>query len=105
MTLVPRGQGHVEPFAAQALVQRGIGKAGLLGGEGRVDLILQRVQRGARDLTLLGGHLAQLAHFQRDFALFAHGGQPDVFQRGFVASIGDLAQVLLLQIVHDRPLE
>ena len=105
LTLVPRGQGHVEPFAAQTLIKRGIAKCCLLGGKRRVDFILQRVQRRPGDLSLFGGHLAQLAHLQRDLALLADGSQPDVFQCGFVTGIGDLAQVLLLQIVHDRPLE
>ena len=94
-------QGDVQPFGAQAFIQRGIGQCGLFGGEGRVDLVLQGIQRGACDLTFLGGHLAQLAHLQRDLAFFADGGDADRLKRVFVTGFGDLPQVFCLKIVHD----
>lgn len=93
LTHATRRQRHVQPFRPQAFVQRGIAQRGLLGGKGRVDLVLQRIQRRPGDLPLLGRHLAKLAHFQRHFAFFAHGRQADLLQRGFVAGIGNQVQV------------
>ena len=89
-------QGNVQPFGAQTLVQRGIGQSGLFGGKRRVDLILQRVQRGAGNLAFLGRHFTQLAHLERDLALFAHGSDADRLKRVFVARLGDLTQIFCL---------
>ncbi len=101
----PGRQGHVKPFGAQAFIQRGIGQPGLFRGQCGIDFILQRVQRGAGHLTLVRGHLAQFAHLQRHFTLFADGTHADGFQRVFVSGLGNLAQILCLKIVHDGPLK
>ena len=97
------GQRHVEPFAAQPLLERGIGERGLLRGQRRVDLVLQRVELWAHDLPLFRRHLAQLAHLERHFALLAHRLQADVLERGLVGGPGHQIQIFLPQIVHPGP--
>jgi hypothetical protein len=82
----PRGQRHVQPLRLQPLIQRGVGQRGLLGRDRRVHLVLQRVQRRARDLPLLRAHLAQFAHLQADLALLADGGDAQLLQRRLVPS-------------------
>ena len=100
LTRRARGQCHVQPFAAQTFIKGRIPKCCFLRGNGGVDLVLERVQRGADCLAFFGRHTAQLAHLQGDFALFTHGGQTDVLQRGFVGGTSDLAQIFRFQVVH-----
>ena len=101
----PSGQRHVQPFTPQAFVQRGIGQATFLGGQCRVDLILQGIERGPGNLPFLRRHLAEFAHLQRDFALLSHRCEADILERGLIAGIGYPAQVFLLEIVHHAPLD
>ncbi len=96
----PRGQGHVEPFGLEALVEGGVAQRLFLCGEGGVDLVLQRVELRTHDLAFLGRHLAELAHFQRHFALLADGGDADLFERGFIRRSRDRVQVLQSDLVH-----
>ena len=96
-------QGHVQPFGAQTFVQRGVSQPGFLGGDGRVNLVLQGVQLGTGDLAFFGRHLAQLAHFQGDFALLADRLHADIFQRRFVSSPTDCVQIFCSELVHVGP--
>ncbi len=93
-------QGHIKPFAAQPLVERGIGQRGLLDGQRAVDLVLERIKRGASHLTLFGAHAAQLAHLEADLALLAEGVDPYILDRGLVGCGGNQAKVFAFQIVH-----
>ena len=93
-------QRHVQPFGFQTFVQRRIAQRLFLGGQGCVDLVLQRVQLGAHDLTLFRRHLAQLAHFQADLAFFANCLHTQIFQRCFIASVRDQIDILVAQIIH-----
>ncbi len=92
-------QGDIQPFGAQPLVQRRIGQPELPRTQGRVDFILQQVQRHPRRLPRLGRHLAQFAHLQADLALFAQGGDAQILQRRLVGGPGDAGQVIGLQLV------
>jgi hypothetical protein len=89
---VARGQRHVQPLRLQPLIQRGVGKRGLLGRDRRVHLVLQRIQRRARDLTLLRAHLAQFPHLQADLALLAHGGHAQLFKARLIGGSTDPAK-------------
>jgi hypothetical protein len=100
----PARERHVEPFGPEPLVKRGIGQSRLLCRDGRPDLVLQRVERGAGDLPLFGGHRAQFAHLQADLALLAQRGKPHLLERGFVRGGGNGGKIALPQIVHADPL-
>ena len=93
-------QCHIKPFAAQTGIKGSIAKGGFLGDQGRVDLVLECIERGAGSLALFGRHLAQLAHLQADLAFFAKGLHAQIFQRGFVLGVGHKGQIFLLQIIH-----
>jgi hypothetical protein len=99
----PARQRHVEPFGPEPLVERGIGQRRLLRRDGRPDLVLERVERGARDLPLLGAHGPELAHLQADLALLAKRRQPHLLERGLVGRGGDGGKIALPQIVHADP--
>ncbi len=95
----PGGQGDVEPFRAQAGVKGGIAKRGLFGAQGGVDFILEQVEHGAGGFALIGVHLAKARHQCRDLALFAKGGQPQLFQPGLARDIGNGGQIFGFEIV------
>ncbi len=101
---VARGQRHVEPFGAQTFVQRGIGQGCLLRRQRRIDLVLQRIERGSGGLAFLGRHLAQLAHLQADLALLADGLHAQILQRRLVGRARDPIQILVAQVVHRHTL-
>ena len=98
-----RGKRDVEPLGPKTLIERGIGKCCLLRGDGGVHLVLQRIERGPRDLAFLGGHAAQLAHPQADIALLAEGGDAKLLQHGLVASGTDPAQPVRFSARPSRP--
>mmetsp|Transcript_18330 Transcript_18330/g.29365 ORF Transcript_18330/g.29365 Transcript_18330/m.29365 type:complete len:218 (+) Transcript_18330:493-1146(+) len=95
-----RRQCHIQPLVTQARIQRRIGKAGLLGRQSCVDLILERIERRPRHLALFRGHTPKLAHLECNLALLADGGQADVLQRGLVRGAGNLRQIFRFEIVH-----
>ena len=96
-------QAHIEPLAAQPFFQRRIGKRGLLGRESTVDLIFQCIQRRSSGLALFGRHLAQLAHFQANFAFFADGlHTQSVSKEASSAASAMAVRILFAQIVHDQ---
>ncbi len=102
----PRWRGHVDPFARQPGVERRGGQGVALGGDRLAKLVLQRVQRGAGGLALLGGHAAEFAHLQADLALLAEGGDAHVLERGLVLSGLDPVEIPGLQLgqpVHPAP--
>ncbi len=91
----------VQPLGAQALLQRRVGQRRLAGGDGGVDLVLQRVEGGAGGLALLGRHAAELAHHQRDLALLAERGDAHRLDRRLVGGVGDRRRYFAL-IGSDR---
>ena len=93
-------QRHVQPFVLQPLFQCGIGKRCLLGGKGRVDLVLEVVELRPHDLAFLRAHPAQFAHPQADFTLLSQRPEAQVLKRGLVGGGRNLLNVLVVQVVH-----
>ena len=86
-------QCHIQPFTAQTFIQRRIGKRGFLGDQRAVNLILERIERGASRLAFLRRHFAQLAHLQADLTLFAKRLHTQLFKAVFITGVGDQLQV------------
>ena len=95
-----RRQGDIQPLTAQPFIKGGIAKSRLFGHQRAVDLILERVQRWTSHLAFFGGHATKFAHFQRNFALFAHCSEADRLKRAFVTGVGNFGQVFRFEIIH-----
>ena len=98
-TAGPRGEGDIQPFRAQAFVQRDIAQSDLFGAQCRVNLILQQVQQGPGGAALIGFHLAKARHQGGNLTLLAQGGDTQILQPGLVRDIGHGGQVFGLQRV------
>ena len=99
-------QRHVQPFGAEAFVQRRIGKARAAGAQGGVDFVLQQVQARPGGLALVRVHATKGGHQGRNLALLAKRRQPHLFQRRLFGRSGNGGKVSApdrVKPVHLRP--
>ena len=91
------GQGDVQFFRLQALVQDFVFQRFPPRGDGVVEAVFQRIQFRAEFLFFLRRHFAKFPHHQTDTAFFAKCGDPDLFKGFYIICGGYLAQNILFQ--------